>query len=290
MNFRAKFAQFDENGNVLVPVFPVTIAKEQQRIDGVDSGAEGVHTDTERAETYDTLSEADFQAMIEAANKIEEPNTKSNNNNTNAGVNSSSNNNNNDNGRFRYENIVKRQCLACHKHIDSNQQFAYHENGVWHAECFKCHKCSSSFGDQVQFIPHLTKSKQYKIHCVPCHNKKKSNQTGCGVCKGPINQAEDRVMYDEKQYHNNCFSCLSCRKPLDLKSFYTNTDGTFSCTDCENWVRCGKCADPIKDNQYPFVNGKPMHMNCITCETCNTHLEQPYIINDKLYCKDHSSK
>mmetsp|Transcript_15217 Transcript_15217/g.32666 ORF Transcript_15217/g.32666 Transcript_15217/m.32666 type:complete len:378 (-) Transcript_15217:45-1178(-) len=94
------------------------------------------------------------------------------------------------------------------------------------------------------------------------------------------------------KYHQQCFSCSHCRKPMSHqgKSTFRSSGNRPYCDTCYAAVvapRCAKCRMAIMDTVTTAMN-KQWHKDCLTCVRCKLPLTQTfYMYADKpkeLHC------
>ena len=76
--------------------------------------------------------------------------------------------------------------------------------------------------------------KQDNPFCVDCFTKKESKQ--CGKCAKPIGPSQTNLVFENKNYHKECFTCQDCNRQIQSsESFYKSDDGNgIICPDCSN--------------------------------------------------------
>ncbi|XP_057289372.1 four and a half LIM domains protein 1-like [Hydractinia symbiolongicarpus] len=114
-----------------------------------------------------------------------------------------------------------------------------------------------------------------------------ARETKCWKCFGFIN--DQKVRFQEKQYHPLCFVCDMCKKPLAGVTCHEE-GGKLHCQQCYNILqedRCARCKTLIKSNKQLY-KGKGYHPECFTCHSCKQSLEgQSFHFDDgKFYHED----
>ncbi|CAL1610923.1 unnamed protein product [Knipowitschia caucasica] len=103
----------------------------------------------------------------------------------------------------------------------------------------------------------------------------------CGKCGDSLSRSQPAVRAMDKLFHSNCFSCLSCHRPLQGMQFY-DRDGSPECEDCymNSLAVCSRCGERITDRVLKAV-GQCFHSHCFRCSTCSCVLEgAPFITDD----------
>jgi hypothetical protein len=98
---------------------------------------------------------------------------------------------------------------------------------------------------------------------------------------GAVTQALD------KQYHPDCFVCVSCQQPFPEGEFLVHEGQPF-CDPCHNElfaVRCSSCQQPVTGRCIE-VGNKKWHVEHFACEACGTPLAgKPYKEDDgSIFC------
>uniref|UniRef100_A0A3B3DG88 Zyxin n=1 Tax=Oryzias melastigma TaxID=30732 RepID=A0A3B3DG88_ORYME len=103
----------------------------------------------------------------------------------------------------------------------------------------------------------------------------------CGKCGEALSHTQPAVKAMDKLFHSNCFSCMSCHRPLQGMQFY-DRNGSPQCEDCykNSLAMCFRCGERITDRVLKAV-GQSFHAHCFRCSTCSCVLEgAPFITDD----------
>uniref|UniRef100_A0A3P9HSV1 Zyxin n=1 Tax=Oryzias latipes TaxID=8090 RepID=A0A3P9HSV1_ORYLA len=103
----------------------------------------------------------------------------------------------------------------------------------------------------------------------------------CGRCGEALSHSQPAVKAMDKLFHSNCFSCMSCQRPLQGMQFY-DRNGSPQCEDCykNSLATCFRCGERITDRVLKAV-GQTFHAHCFRCSTCSCVLEgAPFITDD----------
>ncbi|KRZ04495.1 PDZ and LIM domain protein 5 [Trichinella zimbabwensis] len=114
------------------------------------------------------------------------------------------------------------------------------------------------------------------------------NPKNCASCWERV--TGKALMVDKKIYHENCFVCSKCSRPLDKY---------FRCNDFKNYCNfcyvqmhhptCQRCMKVIKEGRCMFASKYCFHEKCYACTDClnSLHLSRPFLVNQQLYCQKH---
>ena len=53
----------------------------------------------------------------------------------------------------------------------------------------------------------------------------------CEACGEEFSPGEEKILYQCKSFHHNCFTCNECKKPLGTQEF-VKRDGKHFCKEC----------------------------------------------------------
>uniref|UniRef100_A0A8B9H7A6 Four and a half LIM domains 1a n=1 Tax=Astyanax mexicanus TaxID=7994 RepID=A0A8B9H7A6_ASTMX len=95
-------------------------------------------------------------------------------------------------------------------------------------ERFDCFYCR----DNLQGKKYVNKDDKHV--CVRCFDKLCANT--CAECRRPIGVDAKELTHKNRHWHEDCFRCAKCYKPLANESFAARDDGK---------VMCGKCGAPV---------------------------------------------
>lgn len=122
-----------------------------------------------------------------------------------------------------YEEKFATRCTKCHKIITSGG--VTYKGDPWHRECFCCTHCGASLAGQ-RFT-----SRDDKPYCAACFAELFAKR--CDSCGKPITGMGGTkfISFEDRHWHNECFTCISCKTSLVGKGFIT--DGLdILCPDC----------------------------------------------------------
>eukprot|EP00111_Clytia_hemisphaerica_P010167 TCONS_00029716-protein len=151
----------------------------------------------------------------------------------------------------------------------------------YHPRCYHCDICKKSLQNQ---ICHEEGGKLYDKGCFNLLQQDK-----CSRCKTLIKS--NGQTYRGKSYHEECFTCQSCRASLAGCRFHED-DGKFfhegQCYESFNAYICNQCRQQINGNDIEFMmfQGKYFHNKCFACEECHQSLagEKFKIMIGRRYC------
>lgn len=221
-----------------------------------------------------------------------------------------------DDGNYHFECLV---CNLC-KTLLRGQKIYQEENGLACEKCkhtVKCHSCKKEFGSGESFY----EDEAQNAHCTDCYNKLHSKV--CSGCPDPVLPGTTYLLFQEKNYHVDCFGCSECTHKVgsDYKEFYMDAKGNKFCDLCiQNHIRmktsfstttwtavvytfidqmpsCFECKRQFKNNEsfYRGENGSPYCVECYTkanskkCFGCSKNIgpsETTLTINDRNYHPD----
>lgn len=118
------------------------------------------------------------------------------------------------------------KCKKCAKPIlETVVTFKTHE---YHDFCLICTLCSKQLIGQSIYC-----DKEDKPYCVDCFTKKESKT--CGKCNNPIAPNQTNLVFEDKNYHKECFTCQTCYRMIKSnESFFKSDDG--------NGILCSTCS------------------------------------------------
>ena len=127
------------------------------------------------------------------------------------------------------KNLVS-QASKCHKCsqpiLDTVVTFKSNE---YHDYCLICNTCSKKLAGISIYM-----DKNDKPTCVDCFTKKEAKT--CGKCKNKILPTQTNLVFEDKNYHKECFTCQQCNRPISAdEQFYKSDDGKgVICNNCVN--------------------------------------------------------
>uniref|UniRef100_A0A3P8X057 Four and a half LIM domains protein 1 n=1 Tax=Cynoglossus semilaevis TaxID=244447 RepID=A0A3P8X057_CYNSE len=131
-------------------------------------------------------------------------------------------------------------------------------------ERFDCYYCR----DKLHGKKYVKKDDKHM--CVKCFDKLCANT--CAECKRPIGADAKELHHKNRYWHEDCFRCAKCYKPLASEPFSARDDGKIMCGKCgarEDGNRCQGCYKVVmpgtKSVEY---KNKVWHEDCFTCFDC----------------------
>lgn len=122
-----------------------------------------------------------------------------------------------------YEEKFATRCIKCSQIIAAGG--VTYRNDPWHRECFTCTKCDLQLSGQ-RFT-----SKDEKPYCAECYGELFAKR--CTSCSKPITGIGGAkfVSFEDRNWHNDCFSCAECKGNLVGKGFITDGPDVL-CPEC----------------------------------------------------------
>ncbi|KAI8070832.1 hypothetical protein BC940DRAFT_295670 [Gongronella butleri] len=113
-----------------------------------------------------------------------------------------------------------------------------------------------------------------------CPGCKKSLSTGPSVMVAALG----------KKWHKGCFTCHTCRTPLDSVEFFEKDGNAYCGNDYRQLfnARCDYCKEPIRETSIQAL-GKQYHVGHFFCHTCRTPFDQQsgFMVQDgHAYCEN----
>lgn len=117
------------------------------------------------------------------------------------------------------------RCRKCAKPI--LETVVTFKNGEYHDYCLVCTMCSKKLIGQSIYC-----DKQDNPYCVECFTNKEAKE--CAKCYKKIAPSQTNLVFEEKNYHKECFTCQTCTRLIrSSESFYKSDDGQgIICPDC----------------------------------------------------------
>uniref|UniRef100_A0A7S4CF70 LIM zinc-binding domain-containing protein n=1 Tax=Eutreptiella gymnastica TaxID=73025 RepID=A0A7S4CF70_9EUGL len=147
--------------------------------------------------------------------------------------------------------------------------------GKFHPECFTCCICGLPI-TEVDFA--IVEGKQAHEACRP--------KPECVKCKQPI--AGMILTALNAKWHETCFVCIKCEKPLAHQKFFIEEDDSGNevplCEKCTPKPEpCFSCGQPV-DRGIVALDAT-WHPACFVCGHCKSALDGPFFPKDKIpYC------
>ncbi|XP_012691238.1 four and a half LIM domains protein 1b [Clupea harengus] len=129
--------------------------------------------------------------------------------------------------------------------------------------------------------------KEEKPVCMHCFEKFCANT--CAECRRPIGADAKELHHKSRYWHEACFRCAKCYKPLAKESFSTKDDRIMcgKCSSREDAPRCHCCYKPIlAGSENVDYKGNVWHEDCFTCYQCKQPIRSQSFMtkNDNVYC------
>jgi len=123
-------------------------------------------------------------------------------------------------GRYHPKCVEYSRCTKCSELIIGSEMVAIGKH--FHPKCFTCTDCGVE-------LPSKFYNREGAPVCESCSIDGNIIATICDKCSRPI--LSTYVSYEGKSFHDECFSCNSCRKILPIDNFYS-VKGNPHCYDC----------------------------------------------------------
>ncbi|KAH3757561.1 ZYX protein [Pelomyxa schiedti] len=177
-------------------------------------------------------------------------------------------------------------CAGCNKPIAKTDTILTAMSKKYHKACWKCVHCNKELVGSFYKHPD-------GAWCNECHGATapKKPTDPCPVCSQPITESS-WATFSGKGYHNACFVCATCKKPLPGIKFWT-VDNAWYCADDYNAKfskECHVCHEKLKvelSEEGVEALGVTFHPKCFACVTCHTVLnpdESFYPLNGMPVC------
>ena len=95
-------------------------------------------------------------------------------------------------------------------------------------DCFSCKCCSHNFADEAaknggKLDPNkIYKDDKSQLYCEPCYGKNFCK--ACEKCSKPILPKQPGLLFDDKNYHKECFSCDCCSHKINADTDKIKSD------------------------------------------------------------------
>ncbi|CAK9296673.1 unnamed protein product [Gordionus sp. m RMFG-2023] len=123
-----------------------------------------------------------------------------------------------------YEKYLANKCKECSKMISAGEKAIKLSVFNWyHAPCFKCVKCKECLEEK------LYDKRKGKPYCSKCFGEAFIGK--CFACDQVIEPGQSKIENDGKIWHDKCFICVTCKKPLVDIDIYPDDDG-MHCEEC----------------------------------------------------------
>ncbi|CAI8032732.1 Paxillin [Geodia barretti] len=121
-----------------------------------------------------------------------------------------------------YAKKFAKTCHSCHKSIVGPCITA--QDLSWHQEHFVCSRCRTDLSQGEGF-----NMEAGELFCGGCYGE--SYGATCGGCGSRIGGDQLWVEALDQQWHSHCFTCTSCRNPLEGGSFFAKLGRPY-CKNC----------------------------------------------------------
>ncbi|KAF7707326.1 hypothetical protein HF521_018544 [Silurus meridionalis] len=149
-------------------------------------------------------------------------------------------------------------------------------------ERFNCFYCR----DDLHGKKYIQKDEKHV--CVRCFDKLCANT--CAECRRPIGADSKELTHKNRHWHEDCFRCAKCYKPLANEPFAAKDDGKIMCGKCgarEDSPRCQGCFKVIMPgSQNVEYKHKVWHEECFICFECKQPIRSQSFLTkgDEFYC------
>jgi len=130
----------------------------------------------------------------------------------------------------------------------------------YHPHHFTCTECG------LVVDPKLFFAVADEVVCSECYLGK--HVARCSACRAPI--LERGVATGGRKWHEKCFRCVSCSRPLVSATFF-EINGYLFCKSHFRELfssRCAGCAKPIDERAVVALSTK-WHLKCFRCHECH---------------------
>ncbi|XP_044060395.1 four and a half LIM domains protein 1a isoform X1 [Siniperca chuatsi] len=147
---------------------------------------------------------------------------------------------------------------------------------------FDCYYCR----DNLHGKKYVKKDEKHV--CTKCFDKLCANT--CAECKRPIGADSKELHHKNRYWHEDCFRCAKCYKPLASEPFSARDDGKIMCGKCgsrEDGNRCQGCYKVVMPgSQNVEYKKKVWHEECFTCFECKQPIRTQSFLTkgDDIYC------
>jgi len=180
-----------------------------------------------------------------------------------------------------YEDLFAHNCEECKRKIGTDSKDLSYKDRHWHEKCFFCMQC------KIPLVDKPFGSKNELLYCGECYNQAFASR--CDKCTQIFKPGMKKMEYKGQQFHENCFTCFECTRPIGTKSFIPK-DSKIYCVECyENnfATKCTRCLKVISQGGVTYKN-QPFHRECFTCTSCSQSLAGQRFTSreDHPYCSE----
>ncbi|XP_065667450.1 testin isoform X2 [Hydra vulgaris] len=182
-----------------------------------------------------------------------------------------------------YVKSMANTCFECKQPISPESKDFFVKDRHYHKECLVCSSCKKALESQTfSFV-------NERPLCHACRGVDPEKSKFCKSCEKPFLPEEKKVGVGENYFHERCFLCTECQKPIGSQKFIRKADGRRLCNDCfETTAKpCFKCKELIRGSSIKFEENM-YHTKCFFCENCKKELggAQFYKYETNPYCDD----
>ncbi|KAK3521587.1 hypothetical protein QTP70_014766, partial [Hemibagrus guttatus] len=180
-----------------------------------------------------------------------------------------------------FDKFCANNCAECRRSISTDSKELHYKGRYWHEDCFRCSKCYKNLAKESFSV------KEDRILCGKCSSREDAPR--CHACYKPILAGTESVEYKGNVFHDDCFTCFKCKKPIGSESFVTKNENVYcsSCHESKFAKHCTACRKPITAGGVNYQD-QPWHSECLVCVVCVKPLAGTRFTSheQKLYCVD----
>ena len=98
-----------------------------------------------------------------------------------------------------------------------------------------------------------------------------------------------KMEYKGRQWHEDCFTCITCKANIGSNSFIPSGSDIFcnSCYEEAYATKCAGCSKAVTSGGLTYCD-QPLHKECFSCSNCKKSLAGHSFTSrqDKPYCID----
>ncbi|XP_014034111.1 four and a half LIM domains protein 3 [Salmo salar] len=178
-----------------------------------------------------------------------------------------------------YDRLYANTCQECKELITHNARELFYEDRHYHEHCFRCFRCDRSLADEP------FTSQEEALLCNDCYRNEFSSK--CVACDKTIMPGSKKLEYGGSAWHEDCFVCHGCEKPIGGQSFIPDKDDYY-CVPCYEGrftPRCSHCKKVLVTGGVSYKD-ETWHKECLVCTGCKSPLAgQPFTSQgDTPYC------
>eukprot|EP00053_Salpingoeca_punica_P013736 m.124405 g.124405 ORF g.124405 m.124405 type:complete len:667 (+) comp16289_c0_seq1:83-2083(+) len=174
---------------------------------------------------------------------------------------------------------MSKVCVKCNKAVERPVVV---NAKTYHSECLTCEVCK-------KIITRSVYEMDSKFYCTEHYQERYGKR--CAKCNESLTGKV--IVALGKEYHEACFLCSECTKPIAGSGGFVIKGDAFVCADCSRAKnQCSSCGLAIAANALRDVQGLRLHADCVKCHTCKIQLSEStaQVFNKKLYCATHLEK